>query len=108
MKYQTKTIVDAEDVSGAITSAEIDLRNNYGCAYQAKLSGAPSGDVVLQGTNDEPSASSREWTTIKTDTISGTTTIANNVDGLYWPYIRVYKAAGGTGTMTVTITIKGA
>lgn len=108
MKFQTKEIVSAADVASDITSSEIDLRYNYGCAYQAKLTGAPSGDVLLQGTNDDPDSASAEWTTIKTDTISGTTTIANNVDGLYWPYIRVYKAAGGTGTMTVTITIKGA
>lgn len=108
MKYQTKKIVDAANVASDITSTEIDLRFNYGCVYQAKLTGAPSGDVILQGTNDEPSESSRAWSTIKTDTISGTNTIANNVDGLYWPFIRVFKAAGGTGTMTVTITIKGA
>lgn len=108
MKFQTKIIISAGDVSGALTSDVIDLRYNYGCVYQAKLTGAPSGDVLLQGTNDDPSSATAEWTTIKTDTISGTTTISNNVDGLYWPYIRVYKAAGGTGTMTVTMTIKGA
>lgn len=107
MKYQTKEIISAGDVSGALASETIDLRYNYGFAMQAKLTGAPSGDVICQGTNDEP-GTTQTWSLIDTQTISGTTTIFTNKDGIYWPYIRVIKAAGGTGTLTVSITIKGA
>jgi hypothetical protein len=106
MKYQIKTIVNAEDVAADVESEVLDLRYNFGCAIQAKLTGSPSGDVVLQGSNDE--GETKEWSEITKDTISGTDTIAFNQSDLMWPYIRIFKAAGGTGTMTVTATIKGA
>lgn len=107
MKYQTKTIIAAGDVSGALASEIIDLRYNYGCAVQVTLTGAPSGDVILQGSNGDPATASSTWSTIDSATISGTTSIAFNKDALYWPYVRVIKASGGTGTLTATITIKG-
>ena len=103
MKFQTKTILEAGDVSGALASEVIDMRYNYGFAMQAILTGAPSGDVISQGSNDQTN-----WSVIDSQAISGTTTIATNKDGIYWPYVRVIKAGGGTGTMTVTMTIKGA
>jgi hypothetical protein len=103
MKFQTKTILTAGDVSGNLTSDVIDLRFNYGFAVQCLFTGAPTGNVIIQGSNDESN-----WSTITTIATSGTTTLASNNDGIFWPYVRVTKAAGGTGTMTVTITIKGA
>lgn len=108
MKFQTKTIVSAADVSANINSSIMNMQNNYGYAIQTTLTGAPSGDVVVQGTNDENPTASSEWSEIEKTTIAGTTTIAFNKDAIYWPFVRVFKAAGGTGTMTVTITIKGA
>jgi hypothetical protein len=109
MKFRTKTIISAGNVAGNLASSTIDLRYNYGVAVQCSLTGVPSGDVLLQGTNDDPSAvASPNWTTVDTSTISGTTLISFNKDGLYWPWLRVYKAAGGTGTLTATVTVKGA
>lgn len=103
-KFITKTIVNAEDVSGNITSAVLDLRYNYGFAIQCSFDGASAtGAVKVQGSNDEVN-----WSEIDSLTISGADVLSSNKDAQYWPHIRVYKAAGGTGLMTVTATVKGA
>lgn len=101
MKFQTKTIIDAGDPAGNLTSEQLNLQNNYGVFIQAVLTGAPTGDIVLQGSNDEVN-----WLEIDKVTIS-TSQHYINKDAIYAPFIRVYKAAGGTGTVTVTATIKG-
>lgn len=102
-KFQTKKILSAVNVATEQTSETIDMKFNYGFAVQCSFTGAPSGSVLVEGSNDEVS-----WSTIDTLTISGTDVLASNKDAIYWPSIRVKKAAGGTGTMTATITIKGA
>lgn len=102
MKQKSDTIINAGDVSGALTSEVIDLRYNYGFATVTTLTGAPSGDVVVQGSIDQTT-----WVTIDSQTISGTTTQFVNKDAIYYPYVRVFKASGGTGTMTTKISIKG-
>lgn len=103
MKCQTKEIISAGNVANNLTSETIDLRFNYGVFIQASFTGSPSGTVVLQGSNDESN-----WSTLDSVSISGTTLLSINKDAIYSPYIRVYKAAGGTGSMTVTASIKGA
>lgn len=103
MKFQTKTIVTAQDVSADITSSTMNLENNYGYFVQATFTGAPSGTVLIQGSNDETN-----WSTLDTLTISGTSVLSANRDAVYAPFVRAFKTAGGTGTMTVKMTIKGA
>ena len=102
MKFQTKTILTGGDVSGALTSEVLNIQNNYGVFVQAVLTGAPTGDIVLQGSNDE-----QNWVEIEKVTISASIHMINK-DAIYAPFIRVFKAAGGTGTLTLTATIKGA
>lgn len=102
MKFQTKTILSDGDVAGALTSAVLNIQNNYGVFIQAVLTGAPTGDIVLQGSNDEAT-----WTEIDKVAISASSHMINK-DAIYAPFIRVFKAAGGTGTLTLTATIKGA
>lgn len=103
MKSVTDTILSAVDVSANQASAALDLRFNYGYAVQCTFTGAPSGSVLIEGSNDKTN-----WSQITSLTVSGLNILSDNKDAVYWPYIRVSKAAGGTGTMTVTITIKGA
>jgi hypothetical protein len=103
MKFQTKTILSAADVSSNQTSEVVDLRFNYGFAVQASFTGSPTGSVLVEGSNDQVN-----WSAIDTLTISGTNLLSSNKDAIYFPFVRVYKAAGGTGTITATITIKGA
>lgn len=103
IKSKSSTIINAESVAGALASGAIDISHNYGVAIVASFTGAPSGSVVVQGSIDGST-----WVEISTDAISGTTAIGKNLDALYWAFIRVSKAAGGTGTMTVKINIKGA
>lgn len=102
-RFQTDTIIDAADVSVDATSPVIDFRYLYGFAVSATFTGAPTGTVIIQGSNDQTN-----WTPIATLTISGTTAQYDNKDAIYWPYIRAFKAAGGTGTVKVMITTKGA
>lgn len=102
MKYQTKTIISAGDPSGNLTSESLNIQNNYGVFIQAVLTGSPTGDIVLQASNDEAS-----WVEIDKVTISAAQHYINK-DAIYAPFVRIYKAAGGTGTVTVTATIKGA
>lgn len=103
MKSVTDTILRAVDVSANQASEALDLRFNYGYAIQCSFTGSPSGSVLIEGSNDKTN-----WSQITSLTISGVNILSDNKDAVYWPYIRVSKAAGGTGTMTVTITIKGA
>lgn len=103
MKFQTKTILSAADVSLNQVSSAVNLQNNYGFSVQAMFTGAPTGSVLIEGSNDQAN-----WSTIDTLATAGVATLASNRDGIYWPFIRVSKAAGGTGTITVTVTIKGA
>jgi len=103
MKSVTDTILSAVDVSVNQTSEALDLRFNYGYAVQCSFTGSPSGSVLIEGSNDKTN-----WSQITSLTVSGLNILSDNKDAVYWPYIRVSKAAGGTGTMTVTITIKGA
>jgi hypothetical protein len=102
MKFQTKTIVNGENVANSITSGSLNLEVNFGVFVQAILTGSPSGDIVLQASTDEVN-----WVDIDKVTISGSQHYINK-DAIYAPYIRVYKAAGGTGTLTIKATIKGA
>ena len=101
IKSQTKEVLTAANVASAQTSESIDLRFNFGVFIQASYTGSPSGDVVLQASSDNV-----VWTDIDKVTISGASNFINK-DAIYAPYIRVYKAAGGTGTITVNVTIKG-
>ena len=102
MKFQTKTIISAGDVSTNLTSIIMDLEYNYGYAVQASFTGSPTGSVLIQGSNDQVN-----WSTLDTLAVSGTTLLFANRDAVYFPYVRASKASGGTGTMTVTMTIKG-
>lgn len=102
IKSQTKKIVSAADVASDITSEVIDLRLNYGVFIQATFTGAPSGSIVLQASNDKTT-----WTTLDSVTISSTTPLSINKDAIHAPYLRVYKGSGGTGSCTVTLTLKG-
>jgi hypothetical protein len=102
-KFVTKTIITAGDVSGNLTSSTVNLQNNYGFAVQCSFTGSPSGTVLVEGSNDQIN-----WSTIDTLTVAALAVLASNKDAIYWPYVRVTKAAGGTGTMTTTITVKGA
>lgn len=103
IKFKVNTLIALGNVTGTLTSPVVDLRFNYGYAVQASFTGTPSGAVVVEGSNDQ-----LVWTQVSSDTISGTTSIGREKDACYYPFIRVSKAAGGTGTMTVTICIKGA
>jgi hypothetical protein len=102
MRVLNKTIITAGDVAGALTSPVLDFLYSYGYAVQASFTGAPTGTVLIQGSNDEVN-----WTVVDTLTVSGTTLLASHKDAIYWSHLKVTKAAGGTGTMTVTITTKG-
>ena len=102
-KFQVDIIIDAGNVATALTSSVIDLRYNYGVAIQCTFTGLPTGSVVLEGSMDQTS-----WSIVDTLTVSGTNILSSNKDALYWPYLRVTKAIGGTGTMTVKSCHKGA
>jgi hypothetical protein len=103
-KFITKTIVDAQSMASDITSSVINLQYNYGFALQCSFSTAGgTGSVIVQGSNDQTN-----WSQIDSLALSGNTVLSSNKDAIYWPYIRVFKASGGTGNMTVTITVKGA
>lgn len=103
IKSKASTLVTAGNVAADISSGPIDIRFNYGLVIVASFTGAPSGAVLVEGSIDNIT-----WVQISTDTISGTTSIGKNLDALYWQYVRVTKAAGGTGTMTVKVSVKGA
>jgi hypothetical protein len=103
MKSIIKAIIEAGDVSGNLVSEALNLRFNYGLAVQCTFTGAPSGSVLVEGSMDEES-----WSVIDTLAVSGTNILSSNKDAIYWPYVRVSKATGGTGTMTVKVCIKGA
>ena len=104
MKSFVNTILSAVDVSANQASEAIDLRFNYGYAVQVTFTGAPSGAVLIEGSM-EPNGT---WSQITSLTVSGVNTLSDNKDAVYWPYIRVSKVAGGTGTMTVKMCVKGA
>ena len=103
MKFKSSIIVNAGDVSAQITSTVIDMRFEYGLCYVATFTGAPSGAVLVEGSIDQAT-----WVQIDSKTISGTTPTSANLDAQYWPYMRISKAAGGTGSMTVKVCPKGA
>lgn len=103
MKFVTDTIIAAANVASDQTSDVIDLRYNYGFAIMATFTGSPSGTVKIQGSNDKIT-----WIDIDSIAVSGTTTLSSNKDAIYWPWMKVTKAAGGTGTINVTMTLKGA
>lgn len=102
-RFMLDKVIDGGDVSGNLASTVIDFRYAYGYAVQANLTGSPTGTILVQGSCDQTN-----WTTISTLTISGTTSQYDNKDAIYWPYIKVTKASGGTGTLTVWLTTKGA
>lgn len=101
MKFQTVEILTAGDPSGNLTSDVLDIRLNYGVFIQAKYTGSPTGDIALEASNDQVT-----WTQIDKVTISGSSNFINK-DAIYAPYVRVHKLAGGTGSVTVSATIKG-
>lgn len=101
MKFQDKVILDAVNVANNQVSEVIDLRFNYGYAIVATFTGSPTGNLLVEASIDKIT-----WVQLSSDAVSAT--ISKNVDAVYYPYLRVSKAAGGTGTMTVKIAIKGA
>lgn len=102
MKQKTDTILSAADVSVGATSEVVDLRYSYGFAAVTTFTGAPTGNVVIEGSIDQTT-----WVQINSQAISGTTPVFLNQDAIYYPYVRVFKAGGGTGTMTTKISFKG-
>ena len=103
MKNIVYDALEAANVAVNQASEIFDIRYNYGYAVQATFTGSPSGTVLVEGSIDKVN-----WSTISTLTISGLTVQADNKDGIYWPYIRVSKASGGTGTVSVKLSVKGA
>lgn len=102
-KFMSETIITGANVAVDATSSVIDFKLSYGYAVTATFTGAPTGTVLIQGSIDQTN-----WATISTLTISGTVPQHDNKDAVYWPFIRAHKAAGGTGTVTVSVTTKGA
>jgi hypothetical protein len=102
IKYQVIDALSAADVASNQTSPTIDIRFNYGYAVVCTFTGAPTGTVLIRGSIDGTT-----WITLDTLTVSGTTTLAVNRSDVFYPYLSVYKASGGTGTVTAKICIKG-
>lgn len=102
MRFQTKQIVSAQNVAANITSEVINLELSFGFAVQCTFTGSPTGTVLIQGSNDGVN-----WSLIATLTVASLAVLFTNQDAIYWPFVRAFKAAGGTGTMTTTITTKG-
>lgn len=105
-------VIDAADLGASQTSLVIDLRNARGYAPQIYWSGGTStaGDVIVEGTNDNPLiVASPTYTQISTDAVSTTSgSLMKNNTGAQYSFARVrwVRSAGSGGTITCKASVK--
>lgn len=98
-----KHVIDSGDMSGNLDSGLIDLSNVLGYAVQAVWSGAPVGNIVIEGSND-----GINFKTISTTAAGGSSgSILSNNDGIHYVYLKViFTFTSGSGTLDVNVSGK--
>lgn len=106
-----QTIIDAADLGASQTSTVLEGRNARRYGIQIYWSGGTStaGDVIVEGTNDDPAlVPSPTYTAISTDAVAATSGSLMKRDFLDFSYVRVrwVRSAGSGGTITSKASIK--
>jgi hypothetical protein len=88
----------------------VDIRQMYGLAAQAIITGTVAGTLKIQATCDNPAdnATITNWTDL-----TGSYSVSNagsnlwNLDATYYTYIRfVYTSSSGSGTIKINLNFK--
>jgi hypothetical protein len=110
IQNSNKAVINAADLGASQTSEVVELKEATGYAAQIYWSGgtATAGDVIVEATNDEPSASAI-YTQISTDAVSTTSgSLMKNNAGAMYSYVRVrwVRSAGSGGSITCKVSVK--
>jgi len=99
-------IITNGDMSGNITSDEIDLSKVDGYAIQADYTGSPTGDIKIQC-----SVNGSTWADYPSSEVAiptATSPILWEITTAFYDKVRViYTASSGSGTLNVQINVKG-
>lgn len=97
----TKTLINAQDASIAITTAAVDLGDMIHYSFAASFSSATlAGTLKLQVSNDKTNYVDLSGAT---DTVASGAYSLINVSAAGYRYVRaLWTNSGGSGTMTIT------
>lgn len=106
-----KSVFSSSDLSISQTSETVDIRNGVGYAAQIVWSGGTgtTGNVIVEGTNDDPNSSAPTYTVISTDAVAATSgdLMKNNYGAMYaFARVRWDRTGGTTGTISCKISVK--
>ncbi len=125
MRTFNKQIATAVPMNAAYNSPYVPLRNIYTYSMAAIVTGAPTGTIVIQASNDPetndtqinptsgvaPAVGPTHWVTIANSpfTLSTAGETLWNVNAVGYNYVRVQytDASGGTSTATMSIVFNG-
>lgn len=104
-------VISAADLGASQTSSVVELKNATGFAAQISWSGGTltAGDVVVEGTNDDPQNSTPVYTQISTDAVAaGSGSLMKNNSGVMYAFVRVrwVRSAGTGGTINCRVSVK--
>lgn len=117
MKTVQSKIVNNGDMSGNLTSQVIDLADIDLGSIQAVFSGAPTGSLKLQLSNEiiantaDPNSAISEWTDYAGSSVAVAAAGSHiyNISNMGYKWCRlVYTRTGGNGTLNATLVGKDA
>lgn len=98
-----KQVFNAGDMSGNLNSDILDVAEARGYCVHQFWSGAPAGNIILQGSND--GINFKAITTTAAGGASGS--LLNNQPDIYYRYIQlIFTFTSGTGSLTAYISAK--
>ena len=115
MRIQNEELtLDGTDMSANITSEPIWLAHIVNASIQAVYTGSPSGDLIVEAsndfgakTNDVSNANITNWTAVATESLSGSGSTMFNLQDTGYRWIRLRYTAGGSGTLSARYNVKG-
>ena len=105
MRINENTLISNESMGADITSRAQALPHIFGYCVQAVWTGSPVGTMTLEASNDGVI-----WSTVdgSTEAISGAGDGIYHVTDVFYAYVRLkYTRTSGTGTLNVSINLKG-
>lgn len=107
-RVENYTLLSAGDMSGNLTSNEVDVGFKHNVAFHLIFTGSPTGTFYVDGSLDKENweALSFDPTNILAEGSAGSHLL--DLPFVSWPYLRVrYVASSGSGSLKILFGCKG-
>lgn len=105
MKAPNVLLLNAVSAAQTQTSSAVDSRYLANFSVQFVVAGSGNGTVVIQGSNDAPSGTPSNWTSLDTATsITSAATVLLKYSNVSCAWLRVvYTFSSGSGTISARL-----